>query len=443
MFKALLRMLGRGGRSAAMGGKRVTGAAATRAAGGTAPVVDPASVPEDDAEAAEALNRETGAFAEIAAGEHSDDERTIFFKLFPRPRILSLRHTEVDLEVAKLYADKARRFFAFPINLSGQNSVFYEESEGDYIEGIYGNNEQKPGVAADRDPQTPKERLIAAEDRYYVGTLTRMRRITNQNTAILFLRVAPIFLTLSFLPLLFVYLRTANAVEASGASGIALSSLASDPLILASSAVLLAGLAAAVFSYFVSYKNQQIRNTLNFNGYVETRLNRINTIRTEALKEAANAEKDKVNETEAIAAAVNWTLCYHWMIWRMFLNEHGIRNILFQIRRNSDLYKWGGFGLMLLAGAVILGLSWVFAGLSPTDLGFLAAGVAIWFVLVAWVLLFHVFADPAGLVEGRMYSGEWARFHTSGIDKGLEDQIRRDKREILLYRNRFKNENSL
>ncbi|MBI1233475.1 MAG: hypothetical protein GC208_03105 [Alphaproteobacteria bacterium] len=443
MFKALLRMLGRGGHKAAMGGRRVTGAAATRAAGGRGQPVDPAIVPDDDAEAADLLTDETGAFAEIAAGEHSDDERTLFFKLFPRPRILSLRPTEVDLDVAKLYADKARRFFAYPINLSGQNSVFYEESEGDYIEGIYGNNEHMPGVAADGDPKTPKEKLVAAEDRYYVGTLTRMRRTSNQNTAILFLRVAPFFLTLSFLPLLFVYLRTANAVEASGAPGIAVSSLIDDPLILASSAFLLVGLAVTVFSYFVSYKNQQIRNTLNFNGYVETRLNRINTIRTEALKEAANAEKDKVNETEAIAAAVNWTLCYHWMIWRMFLNEQGIRNILFQIRRNSDLYKWGGFGLMLLAGGAILGLSWAFAGLSWPDFTILVAAVGTWFVLVAWLVLFQVFSDPAGLVEGRMYSGEWARFHTSGIDKGLEDQIRRDKREILLYRNRFKSDAAL
>jgi len=43
-------------------------------------------------------------------------------------------------------------------------------------------------------------------------------------------------------------------------------------------------------------------------------------------------------------------------------------------------------------------------------------------------------------VERKMYASEWARFHTSGIDKGLEDQIRRDKGEILHYRNRLKNE---
>ena len=97
-------------------------------------------------------------------------------------------------------------------------------------------------------------------------------------------------------------------------------------------------------------------------------------------------------------------------------------------------------GLMLLAGGAILGLSWAFAGLSWPDFTILVAAVGTWFVLVAWLVLFQVFSDPAGLVEGRMYSGEWARFHTSGIDKGLEDQIRRDKREILLYRNRFKSD---
>ena len=440
MLKALLRMMGRGGRSAAIGGRRVTGATATRAAGGVHPAHEADTLPDDDADGAELVPDHTGAFAEIAAGKHSDDERTLFFKAFPRPRILSLKPRDVDLDVARLYADKARRFFAFPINLTNQNSVFYEESGADYIEGIYGNNDRTPGVASDTAPKSGTERQIAAEDRYFVGTLTRMRRTTNHNTAVMFLRVIPLALTLSFLPLLLVFIRSATAAEASGAQSIALSSLADDPLVIASLAVLAVGFAATVFSYFVSYKNQQIRNTLNFNGYIETRLNRINTIRAEALKEAQNAEKDRTNETETIAAAVNWTLCFHWMIWRTFLNEHGIRNILFQIRRNSDLYKWGSFALLLAAGGVILLLSWMFAGLTPGDFLWLTAGVAAWFAGMAWLLIFPVFADPAGLVEGRFYSGEWLRFHNSGIDKGIEDQIRRDKREILLYRNRFKSD---
>lgn len=439
MFKALLRMIGRGGRSAATGGKRVGRAAATRAAGRQPDGFDPDTLPDDDADTADILTDETGAFAEIAAGKHSDDERTLFFRAFPRPRILSLKPRDVDLDVAKLYADKARRFFAFPINLTNQNSVFYEESEAEYIEGIYGNNEQTPGVASDAAPKSNTEKQIAAEDRYFVGTLTRMRRTTNHNTSVMFLRVIPLLLTLSFLPLLFVYIRTANSAAVPGGA-ITLPGLIEDPWIMASLAVLAAGIAAVVFSYFVSYKNQQIRNTLNFNGYIETRLNRINTIRAEALKEAQNAEKDRTNEAETITAAVSWTLCFHWMIWRTFLNEHGIRNILFQIRRNSDLYKWGSFALLLAIGGAIIALSWTFAGLSSPAFLWLAGGAGIWFGLVAWLLIFPVFSDPAGLVEGRFYSGEWLRFHTSAIDKGIEDQIRRDKREILLYRNRFKSD---
>ena len=54
--------------------------------------------------------------------------------------------------------------------------------------------------------------------------------------------------------------------------------------------------------------------------------------------------------------------------------------------------------------------------------------------------LVRVFGRPC---RRPLHSGEWLRFHTSGIDKGIEDQIRRDKREILLYRNRFKNDAAL
>ncbi len=120
------------------------------------------------------------------------------------------------------------------------------------------------------------------------------------------------------------------------------------------------GFGFATFSYYVSYKNQQIRNTQNFNGYIETRLNRINTIRADALKESANAEKEKSNEAEVLTSAVDWMLCYHWMIWRSFLNEQGIRNILFQIRRNTDLYKWGSFLILLVANAGFVAASFAF-----------------------------------------------------------------------------------
>ena len=199
------------------------------------------------------------------------------------------------------------------------------------------------------------------------------------------------------------------------------------------------GLGFATFSYYVSYKNQQIRNTQNFNGYIETRLNRINTIRADALKESANAEKEKSNEAEVLTSAVDWMLCYHWMIWRSFLNEQGIRNILFQIRRNTDLYKWGSFLVLLAANAGFVAASFSF-GLEWPEALTIAVASTIWFTVLPYFYIFHICADPASLVERKMYASEWARFHTSGIDKGLEDQIRRDKGEILHYRNRLKNE---
>lgn len=410
---------------AANAGARASRAAAVRATAG---------LEEGGADGDPVRHDSANAHAEIHAGTTRDVEKAVLFKSFPRPAIIALRSTEVDMEAARAYAAKARRFFAHPINLFDQHSVFYEESEGRYIEDIYGNAQQESVLSSDGEAASEKLRSIDEEDRYYVGTLTRMRHTTNANTATYFLKILPAALVLGFAPLFAVYMQ--HALQSDAFAGL---SAFTDPALLAAAVALILGLTFAVYSYYVSYKNQQIRNTANFNGYVETRLNRINTIRTDALKEAANAEKEKTNEADVLTAAVDWMLCYHWMVWRSFLNEHGIRNILFQIRRNTDLYKWGGFLILALVNAGFVAGSFL-AGLELAEALTLSAASTAWLVVLPYVYIFHVCADPASLVEGKLYASDWARFHTSGIDRGLEDQIRRDKGEILHYRNRLKNE---
>ena len=416
MFKGLMRIFSRSRGGVAAAGKRATQAGAVRAAN----------------------QPQRGAHAELRDSAR-DVEKSVFFKSFPRPKIIALRASDVDHDAARAYAAKARRFFAHPVNLFAQSSAFYEESEGAYIESIYGNERKASAIASEDSPADAaggdeKLATIDEEDRYYVGTLTRMRHTTNRNTATYFLWLLPIAFLLGFAPFLAAFIDHARGRDVFAGFGIF-----RDQWMLLSLIGPVLGFGFAMFSYYVSYKNQQIRNAQNFNGYIETRLNRINTIRADALKEAANAEKEKSNEAEILTSAVDWMLCYHWMIWRSFLNEHGIRNILFQIRRNTDLYKWGGF-LFLIATFIAFSAIAFVSGLEVHEALTISAAAAAWFILIPYFFIFHVCADPASLVERKMYASEWARFHTSGIDKGLEDQIRRDKGEILHYRNRLKNE---
>lgn len=384
--------------------------------------------------------RATAGSAQAEINETARDvEKSVFFKSFPRPRIIALRASDVDHDAAKAYAAKARKFFSHPVNLFGQDTVFYEESEGEYIESIYGNEEMASAIASDEPAEQfangdEKLATIDEEDRYYVGTLTRMRHTTNRNTSTYFLWLLPIAFILGFAPFFAAFIEHARGNEVFAGFQIF-----RDQWMLISLAGPVVAMGFASFSYFVSYKNQQIRNAQNFNGYIETRLNRINTIRADALKEAANAEKEKTNEAEVLSSAVDWMLCYHWMIWRSFLNEHGIRNILFQMRRNTDLYKWGSLSILVAACAAFAAASFAFP-LEVHEALTISAAAAAWFIVLPYFYIFHVCTDPAKLVERKMYASEWARFHTSGIDKGLEDQIRRDKGEILHYRNRLKNE---
>jgi len=412
VFKAILSLFRRSGVGMTAAGRRAAQAGAVKAAGFHA----------------------RSAHAETAEDTY-DVEKALFFKSFPRPRIIALRASEVDHEAAQAYAQKARRFFAHPINLFNQSNIFYEESEAAYIESIYGNEAQQSSLSGDEDVTDEKLRTIDEEDRYYVGTLTRMRHTTNRNTATYFMWLLPLGMLLGFAPFFAAFIDHAR-----GGNVFAGFQIFQDQWMLLSLIGPVLGFGFAMFSYYVSYKNQQIRNTQNFNGYIETRLNRINTIRADALKEAANAEKEKSNEAEVLTSAVDWMLCYHWMIWRSFLNEQGIRNILFQIRRNTDLYKWGSFLILLAANAGFIVASFIF-GLEWNEAMTIAIAATVWFTVLPYFYIFHICADPASLVERKMYANEWARFHTSGIDKGLEDQIRRDKGEILHYRNRLKNEN--
>ena len=116
MIKAIMGLFRRSGGGIAAAGKRAAQASAVKAAGTHAP----------------------GAHAEVSE-DARDVEKALFFKSFPRPKIIALRASEVDHEAAQAYAEKARRFFAHPINLFNQSNVFYEESEAGYIESIYGN----------------------------------------------------------------------------------------------------------------------------------------------------------------------------------------------------------------------------------------------------------------------------------------------------------------
>jgi len=411
VFKAIMGLFRRSGGGMAAAGKRAAMSGAVKASN----------------------SRSQSAHAEVSE-DARDIEKALFFKSFPRPRIIALRASEVDHEAAQAYAEKARRFFAHPINLFNQSNVFYEGSEAEYIESIYGNEARSSALSDDEEAPNEKLKTIEVEDRYYIGTLTRMRHTANQNTATYFMWLLTAGMIFGFAPFFAAFIDHAR-----GSDVFAGLQIFTDQWILLSLIGPVLGFGFAMFSYYVSYKNQQIRNTQNFNGYIETRLNRINTIRADALKEAANSEKEKSNEAEVLSSAVDWMLCYHWMIWRSFLNEQGIRNILFQIRRNTDLYKWGSFLILLAANAGLIAASFSF-GLDWPEAVTIAAASTVWLTVLPYFYIFHICTDPASLVERKMYASEWARFHTSGIDKGLEDQIRRDKGEILHYRNRLKNE---
>lgn len=351
-----------------------------------------------------------------------DVRRGVFFKIFTCPQSDEPPIGPNDIDIAVSMGDRAQRFYKHPADLFPPDDIFYEEVEGRYIDEV---------TRIDNDGR---------EDQF-IGTLDQARKLTNGNTCTLYCEVAPIILlamlavhaaNLIFDPMALL-LRDTPIWTLEGAQ------------VFAAEASFLAGaLGVGVFFaalvYWFSYTHIQRANALSLNVFITTEFARLNNVFRVAQREAMQAETQladtQKDELRRMASA--WTLSYHWIGVRQFLEEMFVRNVMFQIRRNTTLYRALGIVLCLVMFGVVALISTYLAGLpqahtSAAIVWTHLAVITLGFVLVTFGL---VMRRPFSIVATSQMKDQWYRYNTLAVGDAIAEQVTRDKVQIVINRDR-------
>jgi len=351
------------------------------------------------------------------------DVRTgVFFKIFTCPASDEPPIGPNDVDMAVVMAERAQKFYKHSANLFPPDDIFYEEVEAHYIDEV---------TRIDNE---------GGEDQF-VGTLDQARRLTNDNTRTLYCELAPLalgfVLILHAALLLFdpfhLLLRETAIWSLRGAQ-----LFATEALFL----VVALGLAAFFTSlvYWFSYSHIQRANALSLNVFITTEFARLNNVFRVAQREAMQAETQLADtqKDELRRLASSWTLTYHWIGVRQFLEEMFTRNVMFQIRRNTTLYRVLGI-VICAAMLAVIGTAAAFLSGSPNAhtpaliVWLHLSAITFGFVVIVYGLIIR---KPFSIVASAQMKDQWYRFNTLSVGDAISEQVTRDKVQIVINRDR-------
>jgi len=188
--------------------------------------------------------------------------------------------------------------------------------------------------------------------------------------------------------------------------------------------------------YYAEYSPYQRNTAREMANFLTRYLARVNDHYRTAIGRAKSVTVGEERDSKQLSdEAKRWTMNINWIAMRVFFVETYVRNVVFQITRNSSYYLLfvpAGFlaGLIaLLAGlaafgvlhpfATIIGLGWVFPVL---------------FVLVATLYAFFL-ANSMGSLE-EIDQGEWISFHTLRLNQVLGEVVGKYAEDVGYWKNR-------
>ncbi len=189
--------------------------------------------------------------------------------------------------------------------------------------------------------------------------------------------------------------------------------------------------------YYAEYAPYQ-RNTAREMANLLTRyLARVNDHYRTAVGKARSVTVGQERDSKQLAEQAKlWTLNITWIALRVFFVETYVRNVVFQIRRNSNYYlMFVPLGVVVATGLVLGALS-AFTGLSPFDpilsLGWVFIAL---FLLVA--LLYSFFLSNALNSLSEIDQGEWISFHTLRLNQVLGEVVGKYAEDVGYWKNRI------
>ncbi len=349
---------------------------------------------------------------------------TLWFRRMERPRLRERVGSDLELEDARSYAAAAQRFYTLPFSLFPKESVFYEEVEDEYVHKVLGHHED-------------------SIDARFLNIMDEYRRATNDNTRLMFLTYMPMVM-IGLLTFILVAVFGLNTVDAAAVTTDLPAWLPKRDILFSVGAALAFTLIAMFVLWLVygyPYGETQHRNVTGLDIYIGNKFGRINQNYQVAKRKALNVERDKRmgQADELREEAAVWTLTYQWMALRLYFCEVVIRNTMFQIRRNTTLYRFAGVGMSLAiaagaaaGGAAICGLMGMASEQALICAGALGGAGLVFTVIGYWIVMRGTFAMIAHPLE----DNQWSRFHTVNLPKTIADHVGEDKLQIITFRDR-------
>lgn len=354
----------------------------------------------------------------VRAQDLVDVRYGVFFKIFTCPDSDEPTVGPNDLPMAMDMAERAREFYKLRADLFPPDDIFYEQVEETFIDKV-----------TRIDNKGGKDQFLA--------TLDSARRITNDNTRMLFCELTPFILmiVLAAYSAMLLFIGPLALTQFMGS----IASLEATRLIVGAM-TLGVGAVVAAFIYWFSYTHIQRANALSLNVFITTEFARLNNVFRVAQREALQAETQLADtqKEEIKKLSGSWTLAYHWIGVRQFLEEMIVRNTMFQIRRNTTLYRVLGVLICIAIFAVIAALTWLAPQLLPTrgsawlTLTHLVLAAAV-FIFVAYGLTMR---KPFAIVATSLLKDQWYRYDTLAVGDAIAEQVTRDKVQIVINRDR-------
>lgn len=188
--------------------------------------------------------------------------------------------------------------------------------------------------------------------------------------------------------------------------------------------------------YYAEYSPYQRNTAREMANFLTRYLARVNDHYRTAVGKAKSVTVGQERDSERLAAEARlWSLNISWIALRVFFIETYVRNVVFQITRNSSYYLMFVPAGFLLALFVVLGGLSAFTGLSPfvtvLSLGWVFLTL---FVLIAALYGFFLSTSMKALEE--IDQGEWISFHTLRLNQVLGEVIGKYAEDVGYWKNR-------
>ncbi|MEQ1491328.1 MAG: hypothetical protein ABL932_12350 [Terricaulis sp.] len=150
----------------------------------------------------------------------------------------------------------------------------------------------------------------------------------------------------------------------------------------------------------------------------------------------SRVDRNQHDNIEPYATA--WAGAYHWIAIRQLSEELIIRNNMFQIRRNTWLYKMFGLAICVVLGIAMIVATLVATGAFNPNVNILALGLELSAATLLFVALGYglIMRRAFEMIRDRLPTEEWSRLYKLRVGEAIAEQVGRDKKNIVLLRDR-------